>query len=214
MFFAEKVPDNQHCAAVQASKSKAPASGTPDDSPVQKVQRTSSAKGRGSRLSHTANAAAEEGAAAAAAEAGDQPAGAGEAALGQAAAVPHEAAAGLDAAASAEAPAAGDRAYKLRKRTEKEAGLACAAAAACGKHAWAICGSLLATCLVLCTCSLCSDDSLVQLLIPTCLQQPLENGSAGCNVGGHSMMIHKVFPALSCSAGARNQSANCLHRAC
>ena len=214
MFLAEKVPDNQHCAAVQASKSKAPASGTPDDIPVRKVQRTSSAKGRGSRLSHTASAAAEEAAAAAAAETGDHPAGAGEAALGQAAAAAHEAAAGLDAAASADAPAAGDRAHKLRKRTEKEAGLACAAAAASGKHVWAICGSLLAACLVLCTCSLCGDDSLVQLLIPACLQQPLEHGSAGCNIGGPSMLIHKDFPALSCSASARNQSANCLHRAC
>ena len=107
--------DNQHCAVVQASKTKAPASGTPDDSPARKVQRTSSAKGRGSRLSHTASAAAEEAAAAAAAEALDQPADASEVAVGQAAVAPREAAAGSEAAALAEAPAAGDPAHKQRK---------------------------------------------------------------------------------------------------
>ena len=112
--------DNQYCAVMQASKTKAPASGTPDDSPVRKVPRVSSAKGRGSRLSRTASAAAEETAAAAAAEAGDQPAGAGEAALGQATAAAHEAAAGLDAAAPAEAPAAGDREHRQRKENRQE----------------------------------------------------------------------------------------------
>lgn len=143
---------------MQASKTKAPASGTPDGSPARKVQRISSAK-RGSRLSHTASAAAEE----AAAETEDLPAATGEAAVGQAAAAPREAAAGLDAAALAETAAAGDHAHKQKKKKRRNQGLPVLLRQPMGPSR-DLRQPASCACLVLCAGSLRDNDSLTQLL--------------------------------------------------
>ena len=159
IFCMKAVPDNEHCTVVQASKTKAPASGTPDGSPARKVQRISSAKGRGSRLSHTATAAAEE----AAAETEDLPAATGEAAVGQAAAAPREAAAGLDAAALAETAAAGDHARKRKKKNRRNQGLPVLLRQPM-RTSRNLRQPASCACLVLCSGSLCDSNSLTQLL--------------------------------------------------
>ena len=145
IFCMKAVPDNEHCTVVQASKTKAPASGTPDGSPARKVQRISSAKGRGSRLSHTATAAAEE----AAAETEDLPAATGEAAVGQ--------------AALAETAAAGDHARNQKKKNRRNQGLPVLLRQPM-RTSRNLRQPASCACLVLCSGSLCDSNSLTQLL--------------------------------------------------
>ena len=199
------------CAVVQASKTKAPASGTPDDSPARRVQRTTSAKGRGSRLSHTASAAAEEAAAAAAAEAGEQPADAGGDALGQAAVAPREAAAGLKAAVLAEAPAKGDTSRERRAEDKSRVSLCCwRPVGSMIKHSGV---SLCAACFVLCTWSLCNNNSLMQLILIAKLQLscsichgriPRMNMQSACSIS----VGLSLSSGCACSSGSPACSAH------